>query len=105
MPQGSPGEGSSSVPTIPQPPETCPRRTEGFAFKQVKKAYRFNEKQREHLTARFTIKQESGKKFEAEMVATEMRRAKGSKVKRLFSLSEFLATQKVVSFFPEWHQK
>ena len=45
-------EGSSSVPTIPLPPETCPRSTgyvtlpEGFALKQVKKVYRFNEKQR-----------------------------------------------------------
>ena len=44
-------EGSSSVPTIPLPPETCPRSTghvtlpEGFALKQVKKVYRFNEKQ------------------------------------------------------------
>ena len=43
-------EGSSSVPTIPLPPETCPRSTgyvtppEGFALKQVKKVYRFNEK-------------------------------------------------------------
>lgn len=52
-------EGSSSVPTIPLPPETCPRNTgyvtppEGFALKQVKKAYRFNENQREYLTARF----------------------------------------------------
>ena len=49
-------EGSSSVPTIPLPPETCPRSTgyvtlpEGFALKQVKKVYRFNEKQREYLT-------------------------------------------------------
>lgn len=98
-------EGSSSMPTIPLPPESCPRSTEGFAFKQVKKAYRFNEKQREYLTVRFTIKQESGKKVDAEMVATEMRREKGSKGKLLFSVSEFLATQQVASFFPEWHQK
>lgn len=35
---------------------------EGFALKQVQKAYRFNKKQREYLTARFTIGQESGKR-------------------------------------------
>ena len=98
-------EGSSSVPTIPLPPETCPRNTgyvtplEGFALKQVKKAYRFNEKQREYLTARFTIGQESGKKVDAEIVATEMRRAKGLNRERLFSVSEFLTTQQVASFF------
>ena len=98
-------EGSSSVPTIPLPPETCPRNTgyvtppEGFALKQVKKAYRFNEKQREYLTARFTIGQESGKKVDAEIVATEMRRAKGLNGERLFSVSEFLTTQQVASFF------
>ncbi|PFX27086.1 hypothetical protein AWC38_SpisGene8242 [Stylophora pistillata] len=104
-------EGSSSVPTIPLPPETCPRSTgyvkpsEGFALKQVKKAYRFNEKQRECLSVRFTIKRGSGKNVDAKMVATEMGRAKGSKGKRLFSVSEFLRTQQVASFFPEWQQK
>ena len=98
-------EGSSSVPTIPLPPETCPRNTgyvtppEGFALKQVKKSYRFNEKQQEYLTARFTIGQESGKKVDAENVATEMRRAKELNGERLFSVSEFLTTQQVASFF------
>ena len=49
------------MPIIPLPPETCPRSTgyvtppEGFALKQVKKAYWFNKKQREYLTAGFTI--------------------------------------------------
>ncbi|CAH3108338.1 unnamed protein product, partial [Pocillopora meandrina] len=62
-------EGSSSVPTIPLPPETCPRSSgcvtppEGFALKHVKKAYWFNEKQREYLTVRFTIRQGSGKRY------------------------------------------
>ena len=76
------GSRKVQVPTIPLPPETCPRSTghvtqpEGFALKQVKKVYRFNEKQREYLTARFTIGQESGKKVDEEIVATEMRRAR-----------------------------
>ena len=93
------------MPTIPLPPETCPRSTgyvtlpEGFALKQVKKVYRFNEKQREYLTARFTIGQESGKKVDAEIVATEMRRGNGLNGERLFSVSEFLTTQRVASFF------
>ena len=71
-------EGSSSVPTIPPPSETCPRTTgyvtppEGFALKQVKQASRFNEKQREYLPARYSIGHESGKKDDAEIVATEM---------------------------------
>ena len=81
-------EGSSSVPTIPLPPETCPRSTgyvtlpEGFALKHVKKVYRFNEKK------------ESGKKVDAEIVATEMRRAKELNGERLFSVSEFFLLDK-----------
>ena len=61
-------EGSSSVPTIPLPPETCPRSTgyatlpEGFALKQVKKVYRFNEKQREYLTYHRTRKWQEGRR-------------------------------------------
>ena len=88
-------EGSSFAPTTPLPPETCPRSTgylippEGFALKQAQKVYRFNEKQREYLTARFTIGQESGKKVDAEIVATEIRRGKGLNGEHLFSVSEF----------------
>ena len=98
-------EGSSFAPTTPLPPETCPRSTgylippEGFALKQAKKVYRFNEKQREYLTARFTIGQESGKKVDTEIVATEMRRGKRLNGEHLFSVSEFLTTQRVASFF------
>ena len=84
------------MPTIPLPPETCPRSTgyvtlpEGFALKQVKKVYRFNEKQREYLT----VGQESGEKVDAEIVATEMRRAKELNGERLFSVSEFFLLNK-----------
>ena len=74
-------------------------KPEGFALKQVKKAYWFNEKQRGYLTARFTIGQESGKKVDAEIVATEMRIAKGLNEERLFSVSEFLTTRQVALFF------
>lgn len=86
-------EGSSSVQTIPPP------------LKQVKQAQRFNEKQREYLTARFSIGQESDKD-DAEIVATEMRSVKGLNGERLISVSEFLTTQQAASFFfPEWHEK
>ena len=98
-------EGTSSVPTIPLISETCSRTAacvtppEGFALKQVKKAYRFNEKQREYLTARFNIGQESGRKLDANIVASEMRRAKGPNGERMFTVSEFLTAQQVASFF------
>ena len=103
-------EGSSSVPNISPPSETCPRTTgyvtppEGFALKQVKQAQLFNEKQREYLTARFSIGQESDKD-DAEIVATEMRSAKGLNGERLFSVSEFLTTQQVASFFSRMAEK
>ena len=98
-------EDSSSVPIIPLPPETCPRSSgcvtppEGFALKHVKKAYWFNEKQREYLTVRFTIRQGSGRRVYAEIVATEMRRAKGLNGERLLGVPEILTTQQVASFF------
>lgn len=91
--------------TIPLPPETCLRSSgcvtppEGFALKHVKKAYWFNEKQREYLTVRFTIRQGSGRRVYAEIVATEMRRAKGLNGERLLGVPEFLTTQQVASFF------
>ena len=46
---------------------------EGWALKQVKKAYRFNDQQRTYLEAKFKIGQESGMKLYAEAVAKEMR--------------------------------
>jgi len=93
------------MPSIPLPPETLPCTTgyatppEGFALKQVNKAYWFNEKHQQYLTARFNIGQESSKKVDAEIVATEMRRAKGLNGEPLFIFSEFLTTQQVASFF------
>ena len=98
-------ERSSSVPTIPLPPETCPRSSgcvtppEGFALKHIKKAYWFNEKRREYLTVRFTIRQGSGRRVYAKIVATEMRRAKGLNGERLLGVPEILTTQQVASFF------
>ena len=72
---------------------------EGWALKQAKKAYRFNDQQRKYLEAKFKIGQESGMKLDAEAVAKEMRRARGSNGERLFKVSEFLTAHQVASFF------
>ena len=72
---------------------------EGWALRAAKKAYRFSDKQKSYLKAKFRIGQTTGRKLDAEMVAREMRRAKGPDGKRLFLTSEFLASSQVASFF------
>ncbi|KAL9954429.1 hypothetical protein ACROYT_G041966 [Oculina patagonica] len=72
---------------------------EGWALKEVKKAYRFNEKQKSYLDAKFDIGESTGRKMEADAVAKEMRRARGTNGERLFSVSEFLIPQQVSSYF------
>lgn len=72
---------------------------EGWALKESKKSYRFNEKQKGYLVAKFNIGQSSGRKAEPEAVAKEMRRALDSDGERLFHSSEFLTVTQVTSFF------
>ena len=48
---------------------------EGWALKPSKKAYRFNQNQRDYLNAKFTIGQTSGRKLDGDIVSREMRRA------------------------------
>ena len=72
---------------------------EGWALRAAKKAYRFSDKQKSYLNAKFRIGQTTGRKLDAEMVAREMRRARGPDGKRLFQTSEFLASSQVGSFF------
>ena len=72
---------------------------EGWALKESKKSYRFNEKQKSYLEAKFNIGQSSGRKVEPETVAREMRRALDSDGRRLFIPSEFLTVSQVTSFF------
>ena len=62
---------------------------EGWAIRAVKKAYRFNEKQKSYLLAKFCIGQTTGPKLNAEVVAREMRRACGADCLHLFQSSEF----------------
>jgi len=57
---------------------------EGWALKETKKAYRFNDTQKTYLEAKFNIGQSTGRKMDAEAVAREMRRSVGSDGKRLF---------------------
>ena len=60
---------------------------EGWALKETKKPYRFNEKQRRYLEAKFSIGQATGRKLDAEIIAMEMWHALGSDGRRLFKSS------------------
>lgn len=71
----------------------------GWALKESKKKYRFNEKQKEYLIKKFNIGQQTGRKLSAEVVSKDMRRARGEDGKRLFGVSEFLSVEQVASFF------
>ena len=72
---------------------------EGWALRESKKSNRFKETQKEYLLQKFNIGQSTGKKAQAEVVAKDMRRAKGSDGKRLFSVAEFLSPQQIASYF------
>ena len=65
----------------------------------MKKAYRFNEKQKTYLEAKFYIGQSTGRKLEPDVVAKEMRRAQATDGERLFCGSVFLTLQQVSSYF------
>ena len=72
---------------------------EGWAIRAAKKSYRFSDKQKSYLMAKFHIGQTTGRKVDAEVVAREMRRARGTDGVRLFQASEFLSSSQVASFF------
>ena len=60
---------------------------EGWALCESKKSNRFNETQKEYLLQKFNTGQSTGKKAQAEAVAKDMRRTKGSDGKHLFSVT------------------
>ena len=95
-------EGAVAMPTL-LPTSTftavTPVPQEGWALKETKKAYLFNGKQRSYLEAKFSIGQATGRKFDGEIVAKEMRHALGSDGRRLFKSSEFLTVQQITSYF------
>ena len=49
---------------------------EGWAIRAAKKSYRFSDKQKSYLMAKFHIGQTTGRKVDAELVAREMLRAR-----------------------------
>ena len=51
---------------------------EGWALRAVKKSYRFSEKQKSYLLAKFSFGQTTGRNLDAEVVAREMRRPRGA---------------------------
>ena len=60
---------------------------EGWALMAAKKAYRFSDKQKSYPQAKFRMGQATGRKLDAEIVAREIRRARGPDGKRLFQAS------------------
>lgn len=72
---------------------------EGWALRVIKKAYSFNEKQTSYFLSKFRVGQTTGHKLDAEVVARDMRRARGTDGARLFKSSEFLTTTQITSFF------
>lgn len=95
-------EGVGMLPSLQAPVRHQEARvspTEGWALRAVKKAYRFSEKQKSYLLAKFRIGQTTGHKLDAEVVSRQMRRARGTDGARLFQSSEFLTTSQVASFF------
>ena len=66
-----------------------PGQVEGWVLKCTKKAYRFNEKHKTYLDAKFAISQATGKKLDGDIVLREIRRALGPDGVCLFKVSEF----------------
>ena len=97
-------EGVGRIPTLKsreplESDETVSDVGEGWALKETKKSYRFNDAQKAYLEAKFDIGQTTGKKMDGETVAREMRKSIGPDGNRLFRVSEFLTPQQVSSFF------
>ena len=90
-------KGGDLFPSLPVPStnklsQNIESPAEGWALKEVKKAYRFNERQKEYLQAKFYIGQTTGRKLDPEVVAKEMRRARSEDGSRLFGVTEFLTS-------------
>ena len=72
---------------------------EGWALRASKKTYRFSEKQKDYLLAKFEIGESTGRKVDANTVAQDIRRVRDSDDERLFQASEFLSSQQITSYF------
>ena len=71
----------------------------GQPSRAVKKAYWFSDKQKSYLLAKFRIGQTTGRKLDVEVVASEMRHARGADCLQLFQSSEFLTASQIASYF------
>jgi len=65
--------------------------------------YRLSDKEKCYLLAKFRIGQTTGRKLNAEVVAREMRLARGANCLRLFQSSGFLTDSQIVSYFSRVH--
>ena len=95
-------EGVGKLPSLQAPVRQEDSRVslkEGWALRVVRKAYRFSEKQKSYLLSKFRIGQTTGHKLDTEVIAREMRRARGTDGARLIQSSEFLTTTQITSFF------
>ena len=95
-------EGPGVIPTLnPTVTVSSGSRTvlEGWALRANKKSYRFNDKQKNYLDAKFNIGQETGRKMDPNTVSVQMRKALDSDGKRLFNVNEFLSPQQIKSYF------
>ena len=72
---------------------------EGWAIRAAKKSYRFSDKQKSYLMAKFHIGQTTGRKVDAVVVAREMLRARCTDGDRVFQASQFLSSSQVSSLF------
>ena len=80
--------------------ESCPACPKGWALKDTKKSSRFSANQKEYLSDRFR-EGEANKsaKADANLVAKQMRYAKGLDGTRLFQMDEFLTSQQISGYF------
>ena len=90
-------EGVGALPTmktskLPQDHPTAAAK-EGWGLRAAKKTYRFSDKQKSYLLAKFRIGQTTGRKLDAEVVA------RGADCLRLFQTSEFLTASQIASYF------
>ena len=72
-----------------------PGQVEGWVLKCTKKSYRFNEKQKAYLDAKFAIGQATGRKLDGDIVVREIRLHSGQMV-FAFSKSQSLTANLVL---------
>ena len=97
-------QGASAVPELRDSELTSssfsPSLQMGWALKHSRaRNVRFTDKQKDYLTAKFQIGEQTGQKVDATSVSRLMRSAKDSNGERLFDSSEFLTSKQISSFF------